>query len=98
MKTRTSFVSNSSTTSFICLGFTSNNYKELQKKYGGDFECRYLEGERDKYLVGKRWDFEDVCGIDSLSLEELRLHAANIAKKYNVNIEDIKLYFGTVAS
>lgn len=105
MKTRTAFVSNSSTTSFVCLGFTHNNWEELQEKYGGghgddedsDFECHYLS--HDKYLVGEIWNiYSDSMKITQLSLKELEQKAQEVSAKYNVSVEDIQLYFGTVAS
>lgn len=113
MKQRNGFVSNSSSSSFVCLGVPLN-VKEIVKDMTDEQEDEYMDdlysnyevlspgddvkGECHIIMEGLAWG--DECGFmddGSYSLPELNELAEKFAKKHNVEVSAIKLYHGTRA-
>jgi len=105
MKIRSGFVSNSSTSSFVLLGYKLENKSEIFEKMTDDERDDFYD--RDDVLTdgnsGTIWIGEtlarekDGCQMSSaeFSMEELQQKAIAIMKKNGVELDKIKLYVGT---
>jgi len=93
MKTRQGFVSNSSSSSFVVLGFVIDSDDD---RYDEDAEGIWDDGTRiiGKVLAdGDGYDFDN----STTSVQELMLQAQQIAADYGVPLKDIMLHTGTRA-
>ncbi len=90
MKTRQGFVSNSSTSSFVVLGFKT----QADKYYDHDTGW-FLEGE-NCMLIGDRIASGSDCEFDETATDigTLVQRSHQIAKEHDVPLESIKLYTG----
>ena len=106
MKFRNGFVSNSSSSSFVILGFkleTSGlSDEESDKQYDKICELRdqgKALTDDGRAFIGKILSVDsDGCGDlnnDEFSLTSLVEESVKIANEHNVGIEEIKLYMGT---
>ena len=95
MKTREGFVSNSSSTSFCCLGFPVE-----KPDFGDDDIAEDNWYDQHRRLNDEYWKCEKIWDIDNdnevYSLNELNKIATKIAKKHNISKSEIKLFIGTV--
>lgn len=106
MRIRHQFVSNSSSSSFVMVGFKEEgNWEELQEKYklntGRDavpYNCVYLDGEG--YILGlKVHDFDDQdYGVYNTNLNELEVLFERVSLRFNVPKSMLELYYGTVSN
>ena len=103
MKTRIGFVSNSSTSSFVILGYkvTREEIKNMTDDEREDFYDRndtLSDGYSGTCWVGevlvKGRDDEMMPQLE-FSLEELQEKADVLCKKYGCEIDKIKIYTGT---
>ena len=90
MKYRNGFVSNSSSSSFVIMGYDvpANEATEQEKSDG-----IYMQGD-GTYLVGKMLCDMDEFLVEEYSLLELNNIAFEISEKYNKEIADIFLIMG----
>ena len=88
MKVRSGFVSNSSSSSFVILGFKTNKYIDDSK-----FDQLYVEYEDCDYITGYVISDGDE-GIKEVELSNINEKIHEIATEYNINISDIKIYCG----
>jgi hypothetical protein len=105
MKIRSGFVSNSSTSSFVLLGYKLENSDETLEKMTvverDDFHNRddvVTDGYSGTTWIGETLarDKEDSCMPNvEFSIEELQQKAIAIMKKNGVELDKIKLYVGT---
>lgn len=90
MKTRQGFVSNSSTSSFVVLGFTS-------KSEHYDYEDGiWLDGD-ECWLIGDVIAQGDECDFgadDPIEIGDLVQRSHKIAKEHDVELDRIKLHVG----
>ena len=90
MKTRQGFVSNSSTSSFVIVGFTSTD-----DKY--DYENAIWLDAEDCWLVGETLAEGDECnfgGDSPIAIGNLVQISHAIAKEHGVPLSEIELHFG----
>ena len=105
MKIRNGFVSNSSTCSFLLIGYKVKEpddqksdvfYEKYEKELKLDYE--YIEGEKyNEYVVGKMlawWNDNDAMDTMDISLDELFKIKEEIKQKMNRK-DDPKLFGGT---
>ncbi len=93
MKTRPGFVSNSSSSSFVMLGFKSTGDSHgLDEENGDGFWCKsegcMLVG--DIIAEGSDYNFQK----SETDIATLVQRSHKIAKKHGVPLEDVKLYTG----
>ena len=100
MKIRTKFVSNSSSTAFIVLGFIPTD-EEASNFPDGYYELdRYMYDTANKNpIIGKilaTYSDHELWphGSKSLSLQELVDEANRIGREFNVNARRVKLFYG----
>jgi hypothetical protein len=91
MKIRNGFVSNSSTTSFIAIGFFKDKDDITEEELE---EALYIE-EYEKYVIGKIFSYDDTDPSDHISMDDLIKIIKNIVIKYNINDKDINIVYGS---
>ena len=98
MKTRSGFISNSSSTSFCCLGF-----KVEKPDFGEDYLAEDDWDNQHENINGEYWKRDELlwsCDnyeCQEFYLEELIKMATKLANDNNVPVEEIKLFVGEVA-
>lgn len=88
MKIRNGFVSNSSSSSFIAIG-----YKKECDNDDWRNDTIYVEQDDQSYhIIGESFCVDD---DGELSLKEIKQLFEKMAEKYNLPIEEINLFYGT---
>ena len=103
MKVRSGFVSNSSTSSFIVLGYkvSHDEIKAMTDDEREDFYERddtLSDGYSGTYWVGEvlaKGRDDEMLPEREFSMEELQQKAIFLMKKYGIELDKIKLYTGT---
>jgi hypothetical protein len=96
MKIRNGFVSNSSSSSFIMIGVDSslvkNSYEDIK-----EIDSLYIEAMGIDELVGYVLSDsgEDYLNDGRISISEINKKSEQLVEHLGVNIEDIKIYYGT---
>lgn len=93
MKIRQGFVSNSSSSSFIAIGIFCDKDELTEEELE---ESHSFEGEEDR-LIGEYFDI-DGYGIDSIALSEVIETAKKVSTKYNIDLDDIEIIYGSYYS
>lgn len=96
MKIRNGFVSNSSTSSFVVVGFkiSPEEYRKKINGAGATYEdAVYLDSSG--YLVGEVISNGEELDDSEISILDLYDIVDNVSRKYGVNESQIKLYTGT---
>lgn len=98
------FVSNSSSSSFVIIGFKSDKESEeeiiLKKKDGKDLyiETMYIEGCKESFITGYKlgeWGDCDELAVQDFSGEDVTEAIELISEYFKVKKDKIKLYMGT---
>lgn len=113
MKIRTGFVSNSSSSSFVVLGFPVPCPRDYDEAYALTEEIEkldvgtFMDFENDTIYVGKTlmtWDGEGDCStVDAFSVEEYigKINSneklAEYMKRKGFQMGEMKIYGGTIA-
>ena len=99
MKVRNGFVSNSSTSSFVVVGFkiSPEEYRKRINEAGATYEdAVYLDSSG--YLVGEVISNGEELDNKEISILDFYDIVDNISRKYQVNESKIKLYMGVKES
>jgi hypothetical protein len=91
MKTRTCFVSNSSSSSFIIIGTSDEKYKDCSI----DGVDTIYPDDDVTVLVGQILADEEYLDFDGISSEEVLKAFDSVASKLGIDKSKIKLYYGT---
>lgn len=104
MKTRSGWVSNSSSSSFICVGFKrslANSFFEGKLNENNSIYEIIDETPYETFdggsIIGEtlaRFSSEDSISNNNFSIEEIYSKAKEIAEFFNIDPDDIKVYFG----
>ena len=100
MRIRQQFISNSSSTSYVCVGLHLDTYKSLDDLYAQyenikNIDIIYIDNHQ--YFVGKI--LHDFDGADVyLSAKQIVETFNEVAQKLDVKAEDLELFCGTVES
>ena len=92
MKIRQGFVSNSSSSSFVIVGFKTND-NMMEDDNIGKFEQLYVESDYD-YITGYVIADGDFYDIEEREVGDLDEKITEMAEHFGKNKSDIKLYCG----
>jgi hypothetical protein len=102
MKVRTGFVSNSSTSSYVIVGFLANDswkyFPSEEEQDDAYSNGNMIYDDDGGYMIGEtiaNVHSDNMMHDQSISLDELLTTADEICEKYKVDREHIHLFMGT---
>jgi hypothetical protein len=89
MKIRSGFVSNSSSSSFVILGFKTNEGIDIPKGHS------YVNMDDDSYIIGYIIADDEYLEDDEIDFSILEAKRQKISEDFGKDLSEIKLYTGT---